>query len=198
MGDWVRPVSAREHGEVSEEEREYEDGSDPMVLDIIDIPVKKPQPKGCQSENWLLDPEYYWKKIREFPIHDLPSLTDPEETLWIDGFSTYRGDNDKIPLDKESELDHSLRLIEVEELVLKVLAPQKAFGNTRRRVQGQFEYAGTHYALWITDPNFSRRYLANPDGTYRINRCQLTISLGEPYEGAIYKLIAAIFEPDGA
>ncbi len=54
---WIRPVSAREHGEVSEYERQYEDGSDPRVLDIMDVPLLETLPKGCQQENWLLDPE---------------------------------------------------------------------------------------------------------------------------------------------
>lgn len=31
---WIRPVSDREHEEVSECERQYQDGSDPRVLDM--------------------------------------------------------------------------------------------------------------------------------------------------------------------
>ena len=43
-GDWVRPVSDSEHEEVSQRERQYEDGSDPKVLDIIDVPLVEARP----------------------------------------------------------------------------------------------------------------------------------------------------------
>lgn len=62
-GGWVRPVSAREHEEVSEYERQYEDGSDPRVLDTMDVPLLDPRPRGYQQENWLLDPDQYWVKV---------------------------------------------------------------------------------------------------------------------------------------
>ena len=41
---WVRPVSNREHQEVSEYERQYEDGTDTSVLDIVDVPLIEPRP----------------------------------------------------------------------------------------------------------------------------------------------------------
>ena len=44
----------------------------------------------------------------------------------------------------------------------------------------------------VTDPGWERTYLAKLNGTYDIGACYLTISLGEPYEDACYKLIAAI------
>ena len=42
---WLRPVSDRENEEVSEYERQYADGSDPRVLDIIDVPLLDAPPK---------------------------------------------------------------------------------------------------------------------------------------------------------
>lgn len=193
-GAWIRPVSEREGHEVSEYERQYEDGSDPAVLDIVDIPVLEAQPESYQTENWLLDPKYYWNRAGRLPRTLLRDLVDDVGPLWVDGHSTYNGVNDKIPLDETDEVADSLRLIRVGDLSLKVYAPGEAFGNNKRRVQGEFTYAGTQYGLWVTDPSHERKWLAGPDGHYSIGNCYLTVSLGEPYEGACYKLIAAIID----
>ena len=80
-GPWIRPVSDREHEEVSEHERQYEDGSDPRVLDVIDVPLCEPRPSGYQVENWLLDPEYYWQKAGRLPQTELSRFTEPHRTL---------------------------------------------------------------------------------------------------------------------
>ena len=193
-GGWIRPVSAREGREVAEYERQYEDGSDPRVLDVVNIPLLEARPEDWQTENWLLDPEYYWEKEGTYSWFDLPRLADPVEPLWIGGHSTWNGMNDKIPLELARSLSSSLQLIHVERLQLEVFSPGEAFGNPKRRVQGQFSHAGTDYALWVTDPGYERTYLAKLDGVYGIGGCYLTASLGEPYEGACYKLIAAIIE----
>ena len=195
-GGWIRPVSARESQEVSEYERQYEDGSDPRVLDVIDVPVLEPQPKGHRTENWLLDPMYYWTKVGSYSPLDLAALTDPIAPLWSDGDGTRHGRNDRVWVESAGSISDSLRLIRVEELEIEVFTPGEAFGNAKRRVQGRFVHAGREYALRVTDPVYERRYLAKLDGGYRLGECCLTISLGEPYQGAFYKLVAAIIEPD--
>jgi hypothetical protein len=197
-GDWVRPVSDREHQEVSEYERQYEDGSDPSVLDVIDIPLRGPVPGTYQQENWLLDPAYYWARRGEFPWEDLGAFTTDWSTLWLNGDSTYHGVNDQIPIHDADSLDTSLTLIYVSGVELNVFAPGEAFGNSKRRVQARFSYQGVEYRLWVTDPIYEREYLALPNGRHELGEAFLTISLGEPFRDHCNKLVAAIIEPTGA
>jgi hypothetical protein len=194
---WVRPVSAREHEEVSEYERQYEDGSDPRLLDIIDVPLLEPRPRGYQQENWLLDPDEYWVKVGRASWDDLETLSDPVAALWVNGHRTYNGVNDKIPLASAGDVTTSLRFLRVERVTLSVCKPGEAFGNPKRRVQGRFRHDGVGYWLWVTDPRYERAYLAKPDGNYEIGESFLTVSLGEPHNEACYKLIAAIIERAG-
>lgn len=126
---------------------------------------------------------------------DLNRLTDPVAPLWVDGHSTYNGHNDCVLL-PTVRIGTSLRLLRVDRLELAVFAPGEAFGNSKRRVQGRFSHAGRRYALWITDPTYERRYLGKINGRYELGACYLTVSLGEPYNNACYKLIAAIIEAE--
>ena len=166
------------------------------MLDIMDVPLLDPRPKGYQQENWLLDPDLYWVKIGRATWSDLVRLADPVTALWINGHSTYNGLNDRIPLSLAGALKSSLRLVRVERMTFSVFKPGEAFGNRKRRVQGRFRHDGTEYRLWVTDPGYERAYLAKPDGNYEIGESFLTVSLGEPHNDACYKLIAAIIQRD--
>ena len=128
-GAWIRPVSNRQSQEVSEYERQYQDGSDPKLLDVIDIPLLEHKPSGHQQENWLLDPEQFF-----------------------------------------------------------------ASWGTKKRVQAHFRFDSSNYKLWVTDPCIEQAYLAKRDGFYRLDKCYLTVSLGELFKGYHHKLIAAILE----
>ena len=192
LGGWVRPVSDRENEEVSEYERQYENGSDPRVLDVIRMPLLNPKPRNYQRENWLLDPERYWEKIGQITPNQLEQFTDQAAPLWNNDYSSSNGLNDRIPLQIANSLNNSLRLIRINKLELVVSQPGIDFGNYRRSVQGRFEHFGMEYWLRITDPVYERDYLQQPNGNYSIGECFLTVSIGEPYRGYSYKLIAAI------
>lgn len=201
-GAWIRPVSARPTEEVSEDERQYKDGSDPKVLDVIDVPLVRHQPHACQTENWLLDPGYYWSKVRQVGWTELRGYVENPTTLWTNGRSTYSGTNDEILQAQADALPNSLFLVHVPSLQLKVFAPGADFGNPKRRVQAQFQHRGIGYELWATDPLIERDYKARADGTYAIGESCLCISLGEPMqkkngEWCRYKLVAAVIQRAG-
>lgn len=193
-GGWVRPVSDREDEAVNESERQYDEGTEPRLLDIIDVPLREPRPKGYQRENWLLDPSHRWKMIRHIGVHELAQFTDTPVPLWINGYYTHHGRNDRLPLERAEPLDGSLRLIRVGKLVLDVFAPRIEQGDFKRRIKGEFRYAGEDYRLWVTDPVYEETYLNRPNDRHQLGECFLTVSLGEPYQGYAYKLIAAIIQ----
>lgn len=192
FGSWIRPVSARSTEEVSEQERAYQNGSDPRVLDVVDIPLIEPKPKTFQSENWLLDPDRYWVKRGRLAYDQLLSAVDAPPTLWVNGFKTYNGMNDRVPESEADKLATSLYLLRLDSIVFDVFAPGAAFGNPKRRVHAVCTHAGHQYALWVTDPTIEREYLAKDDGRYREGSCLITVSLGERDKGFCYKLVAAV------
>jgi hypothetical protein len=194
-GEWVRPVSARPDEEVSEYEREYEDGSDPRVLDVIDVPLLNPKPKLHQQENWLLDPDAYWQKVGRLEWKQVVALAEDPPRLWVNESSTRAGMNDEISFETAKKLKSSLALIHVKALRLRVFRPGADFGDSRLKVQGQFRLHDEDYWLGVTDPVVERAYKAQGEGQYAIGECCLTISIGEPYKkqhNNCYKLIAAM------
>lgn len=191
-GAWVRPVSAREMQEVSERERQYQDGRDPKLLDVIEIPLVEHQPRDHQQENWLLDPDTYWSRVDKISWENLEPFSDLSGSLWLNGFHTYNGMNDRIPAQQAEQETSSLKLIYADEVRLCVFAPGEVFGNPKRFVQAKFHFNNNNYALRVTDPYIERDYLARDDGYYKLSECYITVSLTEPYEGYCYKLVAAI------
>jgi hypothetical protein len=137
----MRPVSARPGRSVSEYERQYQDGKDPRLLDIVDIPVIRASPVVGQPENWLLDPDWYWEFVgRRTKMID--ALADDPAELWLNGNSTVAGENDRVPESLLGPGGASLYLVHAEQLTIRVLAPGAAFGNAKRKVRGSFTYRG--------------------------------------------------------
>ena len=194
-GLWIRPVSNRPNEEVSEYERQYLDGSDPKVLDIINVPLLEARPRDYQQENWLLDPKQYWVRQGKLSWQDLSNFQEQHGhgPLWINSSSSYSGKNDRIPLAEATALRSSLKFIRVTHLEVRVFAPGEAFGNAKRRVQARFSFDRSPYWLWVTDPGVERQYLAQENGSYQVGESYLTVSLGEPHDdGYCYKLVAAV------
>lgn len=196
-GSWFRPISDRPGHELSELDLRYSDGSSAQLLDIIEIPCMVERPQGHQSENVLIDNRFYWEKKGRASWDNIIDLLDPAENLWANGFSAYYNQNNRVPEERIDPVGGSLRLIEVNELILNAGPKAPNYGDMKPIVRASFEYRGEHYKLDVTDPKFERACLEKGPGEYRLNSVIICISLSEPHTNKngdtfAYKLVASI------
>lgn len=193
-GEWVRPVSTRSTHEISEEERRYEDGRDPQLLDIVFVPCESHQPLPHQRENHVIDSEYYWASQGTLAWNDISGWLDQPDTLWGTGEGSYAGINNRVAIGRED--GSSLYLISV--ACLRLLVGRKApeYPDSKRAVMGEFSYQGSMYRMDVTDPIIERKYLGQADGQYDIPKPVLCVSLGDSYQGYFYKLVAGIMHAE--
>lgn len=194
QSEWIRPVSKAPSGAIPEDKQKFEDQSEPRALDIISVPLKKPvniekyKAYSFQRENWLLEDGKKLRKVGRADWNRLLELEQRPKTLWINGYPPNRDFNDRIPGELTITLTESLKLIRVSRVTLEV------YTKGRKRLSAKFYYNRCHYKLRVTDPSYRSEYREKPDGLYTLGEAFLTVSLGEPFEGYSYKLVAAIIE----
>ena len=161
----------------------------PKLLDIISIPILQPQTHTYQSENYLIDHRKRWLKQGTLSATQLSQLCDTVSTLWINGYHSWNGFNDRIPVDiVQSQINTSLLLIKPNTLSIFV---EKEVHHIK--IRANFYLNHQQYRLVVTDPNVESRYRFKGEGEYPMTGdIYLCISLGEPFEGYCYKLVAAV------
>lgn len=191
---WIRPVSARPSHEISEAEY-YLKGKPIDLLDVVEIPCEKPAPSGHQSENVLIDARFFWKRQDRVSWLALLDMVDCPAPLWINGYSTQQGCNNRIPESQLASEQESLRLIALDKVLLHVDRKIQQSGDSKQAVKASFDYQGDHYCLDVTDPVIESYFLKTGAAEHVLGETLACISLGEPWEGYAYKLVAAIITP---
>ncbi|MBM3752803.1 MAG: hypothetical protein FJW38_02335 [Acidobacteria bacterium] len=110
-GEWIRPVSARLGAELTSAECRCVDGCAPALLDVIDIPLSRADPRGHQRENYLIAAGPKWSRIGKVTWQEALALVDDADVLWVNDFSTTDGRNDRVPPENIGSCENSLALI---------------------------------------------------------------------------------------
>ena len=199
FGGWIRPVSDRDGRAISEDDRRFENGKKCSVLDIVIVPLDRHEPFLHQSENHVINEDYYWEKVGEMPAADLiPAVQNFKKPMWPHCGSTQYGYNDKIHKDQLKNIHTSLALIQPEVAAI-VVSTDPGFKGAPGRVavRADFICGGQKNLLKITDPEVVSKYMGKGEGKYPIKKPLLTVSLAEPWSKQPYafKIVASVLMP---
>lgn len=195
IGPWIRPVSRRANGELAPEDIRMNNNELPCLMDIVEVETQGPARHVYQKENFYVAEKQTWIWQWKLPDAGIDKLLDSPDCLWLEGFSSTNGLNDRIPEEIVVKSDiPSLYLIQPDDI--SILVTDDLYG--RKKVNTRFTYRGTTYLLSVTDMAVERAYLMKPQDEYPLDHkdIYLTISLGEPFNGFCYKLVAAVMMQD--
>ena len=191
---WIRPVSEAPGGTLFRPTYVLDNGEQAALLDVIRVSVSSPRTEPHQPENWVLEnkqwrilgrlpPTEAWERLRRFLVSG-PNLL---------GGRTDRLDYAAI---QQNPVRASLALIEPSQVSWVITTSTRGNRQTRAR----FSLAGASYDLSITDPKWRQRLSDLPLGTHprtsagisSKERLLFNTSLGGPFIGECYKLVAAV------
>lgn len=190
---WVRPISMQTHGELSISQCEVNvNGVQRSVrcLDFIEIPVGSSTPQVAQPENHeLLSGKWKWLKSldRKQAVDLLELLHDSSKELL---FNT------------ESKVNHNEAdggQVSKSLTVIKVANPKFFLGlkqGKSAQLRTEFSYSGVIYDLPITDDGPWTKYAREEPERFSKGTWYFTISLGELWNGSMWKLVAGAMSKD--
>lgn len=188
-GGWVRPVAPSIDGTLFPQHYTLTNGSQAEVLDVVKIDLKEPRQEPHQPENWLISGGR-WRLIAR------PASPEHQRVLWnhiVLGPTLLGNNSDSVKANRfeEAPADASLALI----IPGKIEWSIRKYSGDKRQTRAVFKLKGVKYDLAITDPDWEENLSDQPEGNHpaeSTKRFLLTVSLGEPYRGYCYKLVASV------
>jgi hypothetical protein len=193
-GEWIRPVSERPTAEISFMESLYSNNQSPKLLDVIDVPLKRPAPRLHQTENHEIDPSRQWIRRGKLAWNEVPRLCDRPATIWPESSPAVCGSNNCISPEQAATYTDSLLFIRTSQLILQA-CPARNAGGSRLSNKAIFVYNGVEYRLTLTDPAAISAIAKAKNRKLDFDDVFLCISLTEPWPGdnnRCHKLVAAV------
>ncbi|MEX2447589.1 MAG: hypothetical protein WD404_02465 [Solirubrobacterales bacterium] len=194
-GRWVRPVSARPHGELHPHQHRI-DGRDAGIFDIVGFEHDGGTADPTQPENVRVGGARWWRTGRMGRKDAARSL----DTHRVEG-PALLGNRGLAVREEEAKrgVDASLALVQPDGVEFRLDPPREGTAKLRPRVG--FELGGEAYELSLTDTVVRPRLMRAGVGSHGASdlgldpdeRLLLTVSLAEAREGWCTKLAAAIF-----
>ncbi|MFZ2448749.1 MAG: DNA helicase RecQ [Syntrophobacteraceae bacterium] len=197
IGGWIRPVGESATGELSLGDFLPLAGREPKLLDVMALEV------GEEDRTHPYQPENHfaaggcWSFDDALPRSRLPELLDEVEHLWINGYHSRNGINDRMPAELVlREVSSSLLFVRVSGLCIIVGKDARGL----KKTWAEFSRRGVKYRLPVTDPVIEAECMARDFGRYCTDGPDphITVSISEPFEGFCYKLAAAVMMPEDA
>lgn len=195
-GKWIRPVSSAADGTLGLQNYTFDDGSEAALLDIILLEVANPRPEPHQPENREI-PVTAAPRQRYGHLHPYAASTFLRAHL-TPGPDLLGNRNDRIEYQylKYHPATASLCVIEPAGFRWRIDRTIKGTKQTR----ACFTLSGVPYDLSVTDPIWENRLHDLSYGVHERadtgidarDEVFLTVSLGEPFRGGCYKLVAAV------
>lgn len=194
---WIRLIGNDHPNGLTVDDYRYHNYQRPNVFDVVRVPIIEHQPSSYHVENWLINTSYYWDKRGEWDVSTtIKNLSTYiyDGPLWVNGYSSSTGTNNRIPESLFGSLKNSLQIILADDVTLLTRSGVDANGTAYRRLDVNFVLGRHEYMLRVTEPQMRKEYANSDDGlhSFPLGRCLMTISLGEPYKGFAYKLAAHI------
>ncbi|MER5112093.1 MULTISPECIES: dual OB domain-containing protein [Serratia] len=193
IGEWVRPINPLVDSDaLTFNNIEYSSKKQPELLHITSFSYLKKESHQIQCENYSIDPSFYWGEVGIFDKRNINELLDYPTTLWVNGYSSYHGENDRFLISSVTAPIQSLFFVYVANLKIRVKREGIDFGNDLKRFRAFFSYNNIDYAFIITDPKVYSEYGQLKEDTYDVGGCYITLSTAPHSDGYCYKFLTAI------
>jgi hypothetical protein len=191
-GVWIRLRGAAPDGSLNASESVLDDGSEPRLLDLIEVELHYAIPTDAHPEDWQIAPVGWRLLQRPASTAQLQKVTAAADK----GTTILRGASDRMPVEEiqSKPLQSSLVLVCPSEINWWIRGE-----GDKRKNRALFRRHNITYDLAVTDPRWLERLNLMPAGIYphstfaeADSETWLTVSLSEAFHGWHYKLVAAV------